>query len=410
MDHPKSCGCASKKIAALSLLVAVQTTSCVSNKGQGVTALGKPCYGYWHQLPASQGKVLDSVKLEELQKKTRKILSEESPDFNGQNAFFEAVKKCNFLLVKSLIQEYPSITSKEVVKALMLALKHKDTLSFRYKHEKIVHFLLKEHTPALEDLYMQDETGSTVLHLLIKRGDINALRFLAEKLPLKGLLMKDKKCRTPMHLTARYKSPKMFRIVFARIIDKLDADRAIAELFKTCKRGSVFSCAYLRKHSDFAELLNNSKVQISTVFVQGSKMFKTILDALPVRLDLEQLNTIVREIDDIQDGYIISKQYGAELRGIVWSYIKKQYPIDSDKVIQYVAYIRHLSYIEEKYGSDSKDVRDYVAQRKKLVSYIKNRYGSKIYQDVSKDNGDSEPDEGYGSGLETSHNESILTS
>ena len=79
-------------------------------------------------------------------------------------------------------------------------------------------------------------------------------------------------------------------------------------------------------------------------------------------------------------------------------YIKEKYDNNADRVIRYVAYKRYLPYFEQKCGSTSKEVQQYRSWHKRLVVDIEKQYGSKVYQNGSKDDGVGVVDEGYVSG------------
>lgn len=389
-DHVKSSSYASKKIMALSFVAAVQTLSCISGRRQGFIASHETGLLQYTDLSALDQ---DSPEFKKLQNETVKTVSERFAESNKalakshvQAAFFKAIKECNLRSVKSL-SEHPSITSKEVAEGLRVALKHKDTFSFRYKHEKIVDFLLRQHIPSLEDLCAQDEKGRTLLYLAIKRPDLDALKFLVEKLSLEGLCDQDGKGRTSMYLAAQYKGKKMFSEVFKRIYE-LNPVRAIEELFKKDKKGySVIERSYLRKDRHFAALWNNSHINLPTFCRQGSEMFKFILKTIPIPLGLNQLVTIAIGLEKTLESKIISSGYAATLRTILKCYIEDQYGCNAYKVIRYVSYKRQLDYIK-----DQKEAQEYENKHKELVHWIREKYGSEIGAS------DNVVDEGYISG------------
>ncbi|MEF2229042.1 MAG: ankyrin repeat domain-containing protein [Candidatus Cardinium sp.] len=138
-------------------------------------------------------------------------------DNQGRTPLDLAIASNQIHTVELLVKK--KLPAQELVKGVILALKHKDTFSFRYKHEKIVHCLLKAlleqcAVSSLGHLSAKDEKGRTLLHLLIRRGDINGVRLLANELPLEALCAQDNKRRRPIVLAARSKSPKMFQILF----------------------------------------------------------------------------------------------------------------------------------------------------------------------------------------------------
>lgn len=312
----------------------------------------------------------------------------------AQNVLREAIEKCTLKEAQFILKDpfYSSfITSKDLLEDLRLALQYQDTLSFRYKHEKIVHLLLTNPILSLEDLCAQDETGSTLLHLVIKRGDFSAVKYLVGRLPLEHLLLKDNKGRTPMHLAARYKSKKIFSVLFNRLND-LKLAQVIEELLKADNNEySVIESSYLPKNRNFSALLHNSHVQLSTFYRKGSEMFKHILKILPYRLNHDQLVTIAIGLEELLESETIDKGYAATLRSILKRYIEAQYGCNADKIIRFVAYRRYLSYIEKKYGRNAKEVIAYLERHKKLDENIKKRYPVEV-------------DEGYGSGTDSLSN------
>ncbi|MGI2298896.1 ankyrin repeat domain-containing protein [Candidatus Cardinium hertigii] len=193
------------------------------------------------------------------------------------------------------------------------------------------------------DLYQKDQTGMTPLHLAVKYLPKDILVLLANKLPVEALASEDNKGRTPLHLAARIKKKNAFKLLLDQIVDRSGKDGAIAALFKPNNKGSsVFQCSYLPKHRDWSALLHNSKVQIPTVSIQEKQMFKYLLETLPGCLTIQELVTIVREIDEVQDSCVISKQLGAKLRGMVRDAINKQrYGSDADKIKRQVAQARN---------------------------------------------------------------------
>ncbi|CDG49686.1 ankyrin repeat domain-containing protein [Cardinium endosymbiont of Bemisia tabaci] len=193
-----------------------------------------------------------------------------------------------------------------------------------------------------EDLYQKDKIGMTPLHVAVKYLPKDILLLLVNKLPVEALASQDNKGRTPLHLAARIKKKNGFKLLLDQIVDRSGRDQAVAALFKANNKGySVFQCSYLPKHRDFSALWHNSKVQIPTVSIQEKQMFKYMLETLPSCLTIQQLATIVREIDEVEDSCVISKQLGAKLRGMVRDSINKQrYGSEVDKIRRQVAQAR----------------------------------------------------------------------
>ncbi|WP_419241535.1 ankyrin repeat domain-containing protein [Cardinium endosymbiont of Nabis limbatus] len=366
INQAKPCSCSSKKVAVWSFLAAVHTASCANGRKQGFKNEPVVYYDLSDEFKASD-------QFQELRAKTGDTLSNISPDLNGQNAFLQAVKDVILERVQRFAK-YPYITPNVVVKGLILALKHEDMLSFRYRHEKIVNFLLRQPNLSSEDLCAADENGMTLLHLAIKRCDINAVKYLVEHLPLEGLLVQDNKKRTPLHMVARYKGKKMFDTLFDRIIKELGPEQAVEEALK------VISSAFLSQHMNVSAMFNNSKIQLPTFYIKAAQMFRYILDKLSVRLKVYQLVAIIREIDSIRAGRMVSKQYACKLRDIVRDYVNAYYSSDGAKVMAYLAYTKHLYYMHEKYGSDSKELVEYMQEHRKYFAYIDHKYGSNIDQ------------------------------
>lgn len=335
-----------KRIAALSLSIALQAKSCTSSPGVVLTDTIKntPI----KELPNTLDNIKDisfktngqdylhaAVSTGDLEK-VKVVLAHMNADFEngfqyhygfpnavdskGRTALAIAIERNDTKIVQELVTSHyidpndiGASASNQGLTSLLLALKN--------KKQKIAMILLQRAAISnmrySVNLTTKDpKSGATPLHLVILNKYEDVAMLLLSKLSLDDLLSPGLQDGNVFHMAARSNMQGLFKALIDRILELLQEtsgqekkDKISNLLFAQDKKGrTVFARAYLPEHTTIANMVSFNAAD--------SKMFRDILTFVKFFLTNNQFNNISIEIQAYK-GKQIKEEYALKLLGIV---------------------------------------------------------------------------------------------